>query len=63
MNSENVLSQIPSEENVEKETELTIDLSGRVSKGKTYYTYLGSLTPPVRTVGMDWKVFKEPITA
>lgn len=60
---ENVFTQIPSEEGVEKETENTIDLNNLLPKDKTYYTYLGSLTTPPCSVGVDWKVFKDPITA
>ena len=60
---ENVFTQIPSEEGVEKETENTIDLNNVLPQDQTYYTYLGSLTTPPCTVGVDWKVFKDPITA
>lgn len=60
---EKVFTQIPSEEKVEKQTETSLNLLDVIPSDKTYYTYLGSLTTPPCTVGVDWKVYKQPISA
>lgn len=58
-----VFSRIPSEEKVQEQTDLTLNLSNFIPPEQTYYTYLGSLTTPPCTVGVDWILFDEPIQA
>lgn len=60
---ENVFSEIPEEEKSEVATDITIDLSDYIPPAQTFYTYIGSLTTPPCTVGVDWVVFEEPIQA
>lgn len=58
-----VLSEIPEEEGEEKSTEVQIDLSDYIPPSQEYYTYIGSLTTPPCTVGVDWIIFSQPIAA
>lgn len=58
-----VLSEIPSEEAQEVTTEVQIDLSDYIPPSQVHYTYIGSLTTPPCTVGVDWIIFREPIQA
>ena len=60
---ENVFTNIPSEEKIEEQTDLTINLSDLIPPEQTYYTYIGSLTTPPCTVGVDWILYDEPIKA
>lgn len=58
-----VLSEIPDEEGVEMTPEVQINLSDYIPPSQEYYTYIGSLTTPPCTVGVDWIIFSEPIEA
>lgn len=58
-----VLSEIPSEEGEEVTTDVQINLSDYIPPSQVHYTYIGSLTTPPCTVGVDWIIFKEPIEA
>lgn len=58
-----VLSEIPSEEAQEVTTEVQINLSDYIPPSQVHYTYIGSLTTPPCTVGVDWIIFREPIQA
>lgn len=58
-----VLSEIPSEEAQEVTTEVQINLSDYIPPSQVHYTYIGSLTTPPCTVGVDWIIFREPIPA
>lgn len=58
-----VFNEIPTEEKVEKQTNLMLNLSDFIPPAQNYYTYLGSLTTPPCTVGVDWILFDEPIQA
>ena len=60
---EGVFSRVPSEEKTEEQTDLTINLSDFIPPEQSYYTYLGSLTTPPCTVGVNWILFDEPIQA
>lgn len=59
----NVFDRIPSEEKVEEQTDFTMVLSDVIPPAQDYYTYIGSLTTPPCTVGVDWILFDEPIQA
>ena len=59
----NVFNEIPSEEKVEQQTDIMLNLSDFIPPAQSYYTYLGSLTTPPCTVGVDWILFDEPIQA
>lgn len=58
-----VFNRIPAEEKTEEQTDLTLNLSDFIPPAQTYYTYLGSLTTPPCTVGVDWILFDEPMQA
>lgn len=60
---EKVFTRIPEVEKREVETDISISLSDYIPPAQTYYTYIGSLTTPPCTVGVDWIVFEEPIQA
>lgn len=60
---DSIFTRIPSEEKVEEQTDLTVNLSDVIPPAQTYYTYVGSLTTPPCTVGVDWILFTEPIQA
>lgn len=56
-----VLSEIPSEKREEVSTDVEINLSDYIPPSQVHYTYIGSLTTPPCTVGVDWILFREPI--
>lgn len=58
-----ILSEIPSEEAQEVTTDVQISLSDYIPPSQVHYTYIGSLTTPPCTVGVDWIIFSEPIQA
>ena len=58
-----VLAKIPSEEGNEVLTDVQITLSDYIPPSQVHYTYIGSLTTPPCTVGVDWIIFTEPIEA
>lgn len=58
-----VLSEIPSEEAEEVTTDVQVSLSDYIPPSQVHYTYIGSLTTPPCTVGVDWILFTEPIQA
>lgn len=60
---EKVFSEIPEEKEEMKSTDVQLNLSDYIPPAQTHYTYVGSLTTPPCTVGVDWIVFEEPITA
>lgn len=60
---EKVLAEIPSEEEEEISTDVEITLSDYIPPSQVHYTYIGSLTTPPCTVGVDWIIFEEPIGA
>jgi carbonic anhydrase len=40
---------------------VTVDASGLLPAGRGYYRYLGSVTTPPCTEGVDWVVLKQPL--
>lgn len=60
---EKVFIQIPKEKKKEITTDVTINLSDYIPPSQEHFTYIGSLTTPPCTVGVDWIVFKQPIKA
>ena len=60
---EKVFVEIPEEKEKEIQTDVTITLSEYIPPTQDHYTYIGSLTTPPCTVGVDWVIFKEPIYA
>ena len=58
-----VLAEIPEEKEQEVTTDVQVDLSDYIPPSQVHYTYIGSLTTPPCTVGVDWIVFSEPIQA
>lgn len=60
---EKVFVEIPEEKELEVQTDITLTLSDYIPPAQDHYTYIGSLTTPPCTVGVDWVLFKEPISA
>lgn len=60
---EKVFVQIPQEKEQEITTDISINLSDFIPPAENHFTYIGSLTTPPCTVGVDWIVFNEPIKA
>lgn len=60
---EKVFLEFPQEKKQEITTDLNINLGDYIPPSQTHYTYIGSLTTPPCTVGVDWIIFKEPIKA
>lgn len=58
-----VFGEIPSEEKVEQETNVMLNLQDIIPPAQDYYTYIGSLTTPPCTVGVNWILYKEPVQA
>lgn len=58
-----VFAEIPSEQEKEISTDVQINLSDYIPPSQVHYTYIGSLTTPPCTVGVDWIFFEEPIEA
>ncbi|WP_017730968.1 carbonic anhydrase [Nafulsella turpanensis] len=60
---EKIFAELPDEEGVPVETEVEITLSDFIPPSQKYYTYIGSLTTPPCTVGVNWILFEEAIPA
>ena len=60
---EKVLTNIPDEESTPVETEIELTLSDYIPPSQKYFTYIGSLTTPPCTVGVNWILFEEAIPA
>ena len=56
-----VWNNLPLEKNDAVQAAGLIDVSSLIPTGREYYTYMGSLTTPPCTEGVQWIVFKEPI--
>lgn len=55
-------SYLPVEKGQIKTVDASFDLNQNLPKDKGYYNYVGSLTTPPCTEGVNWFVFKDPIT-
>lgn len=60
---EKVFTQMPAQKEEEVQTEVQLTLSDYIPPSQMHYTYIGSLTTPPCTVGVDWLVFREPLKA
>jgi carbonic anhydrase len=60
---EKVFIQIPEEKEKEITTDVIINLSDYIPPSQEHFTYIGSLTTPPCTVGVDWIVFGQSIKA
>lgn len=60
---EKILAELPDEKSTPVETEVEISLSDYIPPSQKYYTYIGSLTTPPCTVGVNWILFEEAIPA
>ena len=56
-----IWNNMPLEKNETVQASGLIDVSQLIPTGREYYTYMGSLTTPPCTEGVQWIVFKEPI--
>ncbi|MBD3748770.1 MAG: carbonic anhydrase family protein [Sphingobacteriales bacterium] len=54
---------LPIKQGETKTVNKSFNLNSNLPKNKGYYNYIGSLTTPPCTQGVNWFVFKEPITA
>lgn len=59
---EKVLQNIPAVKQMEVASNVSINLNDLLPADKKYYTYTGSLTTPPCTDGIEWVLFKQPIT-
>jgi len=55
-------SYLPVNEGQNIEIDTSFDLNKNLPDNKGYYSYVGSLTTPPCTQGVNWFIFKEPIT-
>ena len=60
---EKVFTTIPAQKEQEVQTDIQLMLSDYVPPVQEHYTYIGSLTTPPCTVGVDWILFQEPLQA
>lgn len=55
-------SYLPIEKGTTKTVNTSFDLNKNLPKDKGYYNYVGSLTTPPCTEGVNWFIYKKPIT-
>jgi carbonic anhydrase len=58
-----VWNNLPLEKNEELAARLPLELNGLLPADRRYYTYMGSLTTPPCSEGVQWIVMREPVTA
>ena len=57
-----VFNNIPAQKQKEVQTTESISLRSILPTNQHYYTYTGSLTTPPCTPGVDWVIFKHPVS-
>jgi len=60
---EKIFAHVPSKQNHEKAVETNLDFNGLVPSVKTHYHYMGSLTTPPCSEGVNWNVFNTAVSA
>lgn len=58
-----VLNNLPLERNQEARARVALDPSELLPQDQRYYTYMGSLTTPPCTEGVQWVVLRQPVSA
>lgn len=58
-----VLNNLPLERNEEAAARVALELPDLLPRDRRYYTYMGSLTTPPCTEGVQWVVMRHPVTA
>ncbi|HEX8426859.1 carbonic anhydrase family protein [Hymenobacter sp.] len=57
-----VFNNIPAQKAKEVQTQEMLSLRDVLPADQHYYTYIGSLTTPPCTPGVDWVIFRQPVT-
>ncbi|MBX3601786.1 MAG: carbonic anhydrase family protein [Rubrivivax sp.] len=57
-----VLNHLPLERGSEQAARVTLDLAALLPADRRYYTYMGSLSTPPCTEGVQWVVMRQPVT-
>ncbi len=58
-----VWSNLPLERHEENQARSTLDVNELLPEDRRYYTYMGSLTTPPCTEGVQWVVMRQPVSA
>jgi carbonic anhydrase len=58
-----VWNNLPLEKNEELAARLPLELNALLPADRRYFTYMGSLTTPPCSEGVQWIVMREPVTA
>jgi carbonic anhydrase len=57
-----VWNNLPLEKNEDVPARVALDLNELLPADRRYYTYMGSLTTPPCTEGVQWVVMRQPVT-
>lgn len=58
---EKIWNNLPTEKEHEQQKNTAINMTGVLPAGKGYYNYIGSLTTPPCSMGLQWIVMKDPL--